>query len=236
MVRHWLRERSPGWRWTARAQRRRLRPDRRSSPSSSPSPRRPTSLLVAIVIPILVADDAVHPPPVPRVARAARGPARRRHPAAASRGARRRAGARDQPRGRPGGQRRPLDRAGRAGGVSSPTIPRRARASARAGNASCPTSRWSSSSRRTARSSGRCWPTSTCSTRPGHPTSRSPITFVVDPRVRGSQLVGADALQPVGEATADAPCSAGRTPSSSTCPTGATNCPTLDLALPTPRP
>ena len=55
-------------------------------------------------------DDAVHPPPVPGVGRAARGPAGRGHPAAASRGAGRRAGAGHQPGRRPGGERRPVDR------------------------------------------------------------------------------------------------------------------------------
>ena len=86
-----------------------------------------------------------------------------------------------QPGGRPGGQRRPLDRRRRPGRATSPTTPTRRPSCASAGSARCRACRWSSSSRRTARWSGRCvayldvldlaWP----------PDKPAPITFVVIP-------------------------------------------------------
>ena len=79
-----------------------------------------------------------------------------------------------------------------------------ARASAAAGSASCRTCRWWWSSRRIARSSGRSWRTSTCSTAPGRRTRRADHVRG-HPRVRRAQLVGADPLQPVGEAAAHGP-------------------------------
>ena len=64
---------------------------------------------------------------------------------------------------------------------SSRTSPKRPPRSASAGSASCRTCRWSSSSRRIGRWSGRCSPTSTSSTRHGQRARKLPITFVVVP-------------------------------------------------------
>ncbi len=112
-------------------------------------------------------DDAVHQPAVRAVDPAARrGPGARR-PAAASGGAGHRPDPGPEPGRRPGDQRRALDRQRRPGRVHH-RRPRRRDQRARGVRAPDPrASRWSSSSRRTARSPGRCLPTSTCSTRPG---------------------------------------------------------------------
>ena len=85
------------------------------------------------------------------------------------------------------------DDARRRGQPSGPTSSARSRAS-----------RWSSSSRRTARSSGRCSPTSTSSTRPGRRTRRRRSRSSSSPSTSPA-LVGADPLQPVGQAAADGP-------------------------------
>ena len=166
-------------------------------------------------------DDAVHPPPVRD--RSARELAVRPDLVVAppaSRGARRRARSRAST-GRSSRRSTSAARSPTTSGPStSPTTPRPPRRSASDGSARCRASRSSSSSRRTGRSSGRCSPTSTSSTRPGRRTSRR-RSRSSSPRVRRPPLVGADPLQPVGEAPAKPPSSVGRTRSSSTSRTGA---------------
>ena len=109
------------------------------------------------------------------------GRARPRRPAAAPRGTRRRPDPGPQPGGRPGDQRRPLDRRRHPGRLhlGRPEHGGQLRERLRAAGArAC---RSSSSSRRTARWPGRCSPTSTSSTRPGRRARPAPITFVVIP-------------------------------------------------------
>ena len=117
MVRHWLTQRSAGWRWRmgvnatgavsdgGRPRHRRVRevrggrlPDRHHRPG----PGR---------------DDAVHPSPVRALAQGTRRPPGAGLPGAAPRGARGRADPGRQPGGHPGHQRRPLDRRRRPGGL-----------------------------------------------------------------------------------------------------------------------
>ena len=85
--------------------------------------------LVVILIPILVGDDAVHPPPVPRLGEAARDRPGRRDPGAATRRPDRRPGGGHRSGRRPGGQPRPLDRPGCARGRHRGPARRRARPS-----------------------------------------------------------------------------------------------------------
>ena len=129
--------------------------------------------LVIILIPLLVAmmlfiQRQYGASPAP-----ARDPARLRGQAAAPRGAGGHPDPGPDPGGHPGRQRRPLDQRGRAGRATSPRIPRPRSRSASSGSGRSRACRWSSSSRPIGRSSGRSWPTSTCSTTPGRRTSPS---------------------------------------------------------------
>ena len=65
MVRHWLRERTSGWRRSAVDQRLRGGRRRARRRSSSPSRSSPSGAwLIVVIIPVLVAGDALHPSPV----------------------------------------------------------------------------------------------------------------------------------------------------------------------------
>ena len=209
MVRHWFPAREPGWRWRAginafgailtavvlvvvgvgEVPRRRLAGGR-----PHPGPRR---------------DDAVHPAPVRALEARARGRADLVVRGTPSRGAGRGPDPGPDPGGRPGDQRRALDQRRHPGGLhlGRPRGGRRAPRALGAPGPGRPAGR-----RRIARtgpSSGRCWPTSTCSTRPGRRTRTAPITFVVLPeyvarswweRILYNQSVQAAADGPAGSA------------------------------------
>ena len=160
----------------------------------------PDSLLVAIVIPILVADDGVHPPPVPDL-RPAAGRARRGRPAGTPPGgAGDRAGPGHQPGGGPGRQRRHARSRPTCAPCSSPTSPGKPPWWPSAGSARFPTCRWSSSSRPIGPSIGpllayldmldASWP----------PDQKAPITFVVIPEYVARNWWERHPLQPVRQA------------------------------------
>ena len=202
MVRHWLRGRRDGLALAAGRQCGRRHPDRDRAGHRRDREVRRRRLPGRHPRPGPRRDDAVHQPAVRAVDPAARrGPGARR-PAAASGGAGHRPDPGPESGRRPGDQRRRARSTTTSGPCSSPTTSPPRPACARRSSARSPGSRWSSSSRRTARSPGRCLPTSTCSTRPGPPGKAAPITFVVIPEYVARQLVGADPLQPVGEAAA----------------------------------
>ena len=159
--------------------------------------------LVIVLIPILVVADAVHPARVrrpgaraarPRRTWSSRAPHREQRVVIPVNG--------PQPGRRPGGQVRADPRATTSAPSTSPTDPEDGDGAARrAGSARSRACRWSSSSRRTGRSSGRRSPTSTCSTglaagQGGADHDRGAA------RVRRPPLVGAAALQPDGQAAA----------------------------------
>ena len=107
--------------------------------------------LVVILIPTLVAMMLFIHRQYDASRRELAGPPGPRLRAAASRGAGRRADPGHQPGRHPGGQRRPLGRRRRPGGLHHRERPRTASASASAGSARCRACRSSSSSRRTGR-------------------------------------------------------------------------------------
>ncbi len=170
MVRHWLRERSSGWRWRLAVNGFGLRADRvrrrrRDSGEGTrvaargdrdPDPRR---------------GNALHQRPVPSIQAAARRRSGARRAGAAP------GGTRDRPRstawtGRRSRQSTSVARSRTTCGRStSPTIPRTPPASGRRSSARFPACRSSSSTRRTVPSPGRFWRTSTCSMRRGRRAS-----------------------------------------------------------------
>ena len=159
--------------------------------------------LVVILIPVLVGMMLFINRQYAALGAAARGPTRR----SSSRRRTARSGsivpvAGDQPGRRPGDQRRPARSPTTSGPSTSATSPTRRPRSASAGSARCRACRWSSWSRRTGRWSGRCVAYLDVLDRGLAAGQARPDHVRRDPRVRRPQLVGADPLQPVGEAAA----------------------------------
>ena len=149
MIRHWLRERSPGWR-------RRLAINAFGAVLTGVVAVIVTAVkffdgawLVLLLIPILVGDHVLHPPPV-RGARSAssRSATTGVLPGSAPRAAGGRPGQRHQPRRRPGHQLRADADARRPRRSTSPTTSTPPTRCGPAGSGSSRTSRSSSSSRR----------------------------------------------------------------------------------------
>ena len=200
MVRHWLRLRDA--RLAAPAGDQRLRRDRHDG---RPRDRRLREVLRRGLPrrdphPDPRRDDAVHPSPVPGLGRAARDRPGRRHPGAAARGPRDRAGRGHQPGvvqavniGRSIGAGRP-----RRDGLRR--WPGRAWRCARSGSGGSRTSRSTSSRPRCRSSSSRSSPTSTGSTRQAPAGKPAPMTFVIVPEFVPRHWWERGALQPVREA------------------------------------
>ncbi len=165
-------------------------------------------------------DDAVHQPSVPPLEAGAGRPAGPRRRGSPPRGARGRPDPGPQPRRRPGRQRRALDQRRRPRGLH-----RR-----RSGDGGAPAHRFRAADpggaarRRRVALSGAGRPAAGLPRRAGHRVAawQGRADHVRGhPGVRGPLVVGADPLQPGGQATPHACCSAARTRSSSTCRTGA---------------
>ena len=206
MVRHWLRERESGWRWRAtvnaaggrpdrgRPRGRRLREVRRRAPTWSSSSSR---LLVAMML-------FIHRQYARSAARAG-GRARPRRARAAPRGAGGRPDPGPQPGGRPGHQRRRARSATTSGRSTSPTTPSDAaalRADFERQIPGVPLVVVESPYRALVGPLlayldvlDAAWP----------PDKHGADHVRRHPRVRGPALVGADPLQPGGEAAADGP-------------------------------